>query len=121
MVCVNKWNSGKYEIWEMGEDYVILKRENGETFKITRKEFNGSFMVFADPFIINGRSTPTNKTATKILTTTSIGVCTPIYIREKLTRTARAMQITLTHFTVDPAAILPKVPTAVWVCPLGKL
>jgi hypothetical protein len=45
MVCVNKWNSGKYEIWEMGEDYVILKRENGETFKITRKEFNFNYRV----------------------------------------------------------------------------
>jgi hypothetical protein len=45
MVCVNKWNSGRYEIWEMGEDYVILKRENGETFKITRKEFNFNYRV----------------------------------------------------------------------------
>ena len=45
MVCVNIWNSGKYEIWEMGEDYVILKRENDETFKITRKEFNFNYRV----------------------------------------------------------------------------
>ena len=45
MVVTNRWNKNKYEVWEMGEDYVILKRENGETFKITRKEFNFNYRV----------------------------------------------------------------------------
>ena len=45
MNVLNKWSGKRYEVWEMGEDYVILKRENGETFKITRKEFNFNYRV----------------------------------------------------------------------------
>lgn len=45
MTVKNRWNGGSYLVWEMGEDYVILKRENGETFKITKKEFNFNYRV----------------------------------------------------------------------------
>ena len=54
-------------------------------------------------------------------TTTSSGVCTPIYIRDKGTKMAITMAPMRTNLFFVVYAMLPKVPTELWVWPLGKL
>ncbi len=45
MKVKNKWNGHTYEVWEMGEKTVKLKREDGSIFEITKGEFNSSYRV----------------------------------------------------------------------------
>lgn len=44
MLVRNKWNSKTYTVVSQTEDRVTLKRENGTTFTIAKKEFNFSYI-----------------------------------------------------------------------------
>jgi len=39
MTAFNKWNKKKYKVIEMKDSEIILEREDGTTFEISRKEF----------------------------------------------------------------------------------
>ena len=44
MTVVNKWNTDKhYEVWEVSEKTVKLKREDGTIFEISKSEFNFNY------------------------------------------------------------------------------
>ena len=45
MTIKNKWNGGTYEVWEIGEKNVKLKKEDGSIIEITRSEFNINYRV----------------------------------------------------------------------------
>lgn len=45
MTVKNKWNGKTYEIWEMSEKNVKLKKEDGTIIEITRSEFNFNYRV----------------------------------------------------------------------------
>lgn len=45
MNVLNKWSGKHYEVWEISEKTVKLKREDGTIFEITRSEFNFNYRV----------------------------------------------------------------------------
>ena len=45
MVCKNKWTGKIYEVWEIGEKTVKLKREDGSIFEIPKREYQFNYRV----------------------------------------------------------------------------
>ena len=45
MIVINRWNKNHYEVWEIGEKNVKLKKEDGSIIEITRSEFNINYRV----------------------------------------------------------------------------
>ncbi len=45
MYCVNKWSKNRYEVWEISEKTVKLKREDGTIFEITKSEYQFNYRV----------------------------------------------------------------------------
>ena len=39
MVVTNRWSKKKYEVWEISEKTVKLKREDGTIFEISKSEY----------------------------------------------------------------------------------
>lgn len=44
MTVKNKWNKKSYKVVEVQEKNVILERENGERFTISKSEFNFTYI-----------------------------------------------------------------------------
>ena len=45
MTVKNKWNGNYFEVWEISEKTVKLKREDGTIFEISKSEFNFNYRV----------------------------------------------------------------------------
>ena len=45
MVVSNKWNGKKYELWEVGEKTVKLKRDDGTIIEISKSEYQFNYRV----------------------------------------------------------------------------
>ena len=45
MTVKNKWNGGTYEVWEISEKTVKLKREDGTIFEISKSEYQFNYRV----------------------------------------------------------------------------
>ena len=45
MVVTNRWSKKKYEVWEIGEKTVKLKREDGTIFEISKSEYQFNYRV----------------------------------------------------------------------------
>lgn len=45
MVVTNRWSKKKYEVWEISEKTVKLKREDGTIFEITKSEYQFNYRV----------------------------------------------------------------------------
>ena len=45
MVIINKWTNKTYELLEMTEKSVKLKREDGTVFEISRSEYQFNYRV----------------------------------------------------------------------------
>jgi len=45
MVVTNRWNKNKYEVWEISEKTVKLKREDGTIFEISKSEYQFNYRV----------------------------------------------------------------------------
>ena len=45
MTVLNKWSNKPYEVWEISEKTVKLKREDGTIFEISKSEFNFNYRV----------------------------------------------------------------------------
>ena len=45
MVVTNRWSKKKYEVWEISEKTVKLKREDGTIFEISRSEYQYNYRV----------------------------------------------------------------------------
>lgn len=45
MFVKNRWNGGTYEVWEITEKTVKLKREDGTIFEITKSEYQFNYRV----------------------------------------------------------------------------
>ena len=43
MNCVNKWSGKRYEVWEISEKSVKLKREDGTIIEISKSEFHFNY------------------------------------------------------------------------------
>jgi hypothetical protein len=45
MVVTNRWSKKKYEVWEISEKTVKLKREDGTIFEISKSEYQFNYRV----------------------------------------------------------------------------
>jgi hypothetical protein len=45
MVVTNRWSKKKYEVWEISEKTVKLKREDGTVFEISKSEYQFNYRV----------------------------------------------------------------------------
>lgn len=45
MVVTNCWSKKKYEVWEISEKTVKLKREDGTIFEISKSEYQFNYRV----------------------------------------------------------------------------
>ena len=45
MTVKNKWNGKTYEIWEMSEKTVKLRKESGEIIEISKSEYQFNYRV----------------------------------------------------------------------------
>jgi len=45
MVVTNRWSKKKYEVWEISEKTVKLKREDGTIFEISKSEYQYNYRV----------------------------------------------------------------------------
>lgn len=45
MIVINRWSSKRYELLEMTEKSVKLKREDGTVFEISRSEYQFNYRV----------------------------------------------------------------------------
>ena len=45
MIVTNRWSKKKYEVWEISEKTVKLKREDGTIFEITKSEYQSNYRV----------------------------------------------------------------------------
>lgn len=45
MFAKNKWNNNIYEVWEISEKTVKLKREDGTIFEISKSEYQFNYRV----------------------------------------------------------------------------
>jgi len=45
MVVTNRWSKKKYEVWEISEKIVKLKREDGTIFEISKSEYQFNYRV----------------------------------------------------------------------------
>lgn len=45
MLVRNKWNGKTYSVVSQTEDKITLKRQDGTTFTIVKKEFNFSYIL----------------------------------------------------------------------------
>lgn len=45
MVVTNRWSKKKYEVWEISEKTVKLKREDGSIFEISKSEYQFNYRV----------------------------------------------------------------------------
>ncbi len=45
MIVTNRWSKKKYEVWEISEKTVKLKREDGTIFEISKSEYQFNYRV----------------------------------------------------------------------------
>ena len=45
MTAINKWNNKKYRLVETKEKSVILEREDGSRFEVSKAEFNFAYRM----------------------------------------------------------------------------
>ena len=45
MIVINRWNKNHYEVWEIGEKSVKLKKEDGTIIEIAKSEFTFNYRV----------------------------------------------------------------------------
>ena len=45
MVVTNRWSKKKYEVWEISEKTVKLKREDGTIIEISKSEYQFNYRV----------------------------------------------------------------------------
>lgn len=45
MIVINRWNKNHYEVWEIGEKTVKLKKESGEIIEISKSEYQFNYRV----------------------------------------------------------------------------
>jgi hypothetical protein len=45
MNVLNKWSGKRYEVWEISEKTVKLKREDGTIFEISKSEYQFNYRV----------------------------------------------------------------------------
>lgn len=45
MTVKNKWNGKSYELWEVDEKTVKLKRDDGTIFEISKSEYQFNYRV----------------------------------------------------------------------------
>ena len=45
MVVTNRWSKKKYEVWEISEKTVKLKREDGTIIEISNSEYQFNYRV----------------------------------------------------------------------------
>ena len=45
MTVKNKWNGHTYEVWEVGEKTVKLKKEDGTIIEIAKSEYQFNYRV----------------------------------------------------------------------------
>lgn len=45
MVVTNRWSKKRYEVWEISEKTVKLKREDGTIFEISKSEYQFNYRV----------------------------------------------------------------------------
>ena len=45
MTVKNKWNGGTYEVWEIGEKTVKLKKADGSIIEISKSEYQFNYRV----------------------------------------------------------------------------
>lgn len=45
MIVINRWNKNHYEVWEIGEKNVKLKKESGEIIEISKSEYQFNYRV----------------------------------------------------------------------------
>lgn len=45
MTVKNKWNGGTYEVWDISEKSVKLKKEDGTIIEISKSEYQFNYRV----------------------------------------------------------------------------
>ncbi len=45
MFVINRWNKKYYEVWEIGEKTVKLKKEDGTIIEISKSEYQFNYRV----------------------------------------------------------------------------